>query len=88
MRFDCAEDIIQLTPNWKGERFANGRPKVPENILRRFESVTTEEAWGVLWELVERKRFRSAKDRVYTNAPQSLTRCTPSSTASNDRQSL
>lgn len=50
MRFDCAEDIIQLTPNWKGERFSNGRPKVPENILRRFEAVTTEEAWGVLWQ--------------------------------------
>ncbi len=50
MRFDCAEDIIQLTPNWTGERFPNGRPKVPDNILRRFETVTTEEAWGVLWE--------------------------------------
>ncbi len=49
MRFDCAEDIIQLTPNWKGERFSNGRPKVAEDILRRFEAVTTEEAWGVLW---------------------------------------
>jgi regulator of RNase E activity RraA len=50
MRFDCAEDIIQLTPNWKGERFEDGRPKVPDNVLRRFETVTTEEAWGVLWE--------------------------------------
>ncbi len=50
MRFDCAEDIIQITPNWKGERFSNGRPKVPENVLRRFEAVTTEEAWGVLWQ--------------------------------------
>ncbi len=50
MRFDCAEDIIQLTPNWTGERFPNGRPKVPDTILRRFETVTTEEAWGVLWE--------------------------------------
>lgn len=50
MRFDNPEDIIQLTPNWTGERFANGRPKVSEDILRRFRLVTTEEAWGVLWE--------------------------------------
>lgn len=50
MRFDNAEDIIQITPLWKGERFSNGRPKVPDAILRRLEAITTEEAWGVLWE--------------------------------------
>lgn len=50
MQFDCREDIIQLTPNWTGERFEDGRPKVPEAILRRFQVVTTEEAWGVLWD--------------------------------------
>ncbi len=50
MRFDHPEDIIQITPLWKGERFPNGRPKVPDDILRRLRSVTTEEAWGVLWQ--------------------------------------
>jgi hypothetical protein len=32
MKFDCREDIIQLTPLWEGERFPNGRPNtsVPE----------------------------------------------------------
>jgi len=50
MRFDNPEDIIQLTPNWTGERFENGRPKVPDTLLRRMEVVTTEEAWGVLWD--------------------------------------
>ncbi len=49
MRFDNPEDIIQLTPLWTGERYANGRPRVPDQILRRLEAVTTEEAWGVLW---------------------------------------
>jgi regulator of RNase E activity RraA len=48
-RFDNAEDIIQLTPLWKGERFPNGRPKVPEDILRRIRKITLEEAWGPLW---------------------------------------
>lgn len=50
MKFDHAEDIVQLTPLWKGERFPNGRPKVPDDILRRMCNITLEEAWGPLWQ--------------------------------------
>ena len=35
--------------DWKGERFPNGRPRVPDDILRRMQNVVTEEAWSVLW---------------------------------------
>ncbi|MDF2958907.1 MAG: dimethylmenaquinone methyltransferase [Paenibacillus sp.] len=49
MKFDNPEDIIQLTPLWKGERYANGRPKVPDDVLRRIRKITLEEAWGPLW---------------------------------------
>ena len=49
MKFDCREDIVQLTPLWKGERFEDGRPRVPDDILRRMKNVITEEAWSVLW---------------------------------------
>lgn len=42
------EQIIALTPEWKGERLADGRPNVPENILNRLKNVSLEEAWGVL----------------------------------------
>lgn len=42
------EDLIQYTPEWKGERFADGRPKVPDGILERMKAVTLEEAWAVL----------------------------------------
>ena len=49
MRFDNREDIIQLTPKWEGDRFDNGRPRVPDDILRRLEKVALEEAWGVCW---------------------------------------
>lgn len=42
------EELIFLTPEWKGERFADGRPKVPDNILDRMKLVTLEEAWAVL----------------------------------------
>ncbi len=42
------ELLIQCTPDWKGERFADGRPKVPDSILQRMKSVTLEEAWAEL----------------------------------------
>jgi regulator of RNase E activity RraA len=50
VRFDCREDIIQLTPLWQGERYPNGRPRVPDSVLKRMKNATTEEAWGVLME--------------------------------------
>jgi regulator of RNase E activity RraA len=42
------DELVFLTPEWKGERFADGRPKVPDNILDRMKLVTLEEAWAVL----------------------------------------
>jgi len=42
------EELIFLTPLWKGERFSDGRPKVPDNILRRMKSVSVEEAWATM----------------------------------------
>ena len=42
------DKLITLTPEWEGERYADGRPKVPEGILERMKLVTLEEAWAVL----------------------------------------
>jgi regulator of RNase E activity RraA len=42
------EEIIALTPDWKGERFPDGRPKVPDDIIRRMKPVTIEEAWAIV----------------------------------------
>jgi len=42
------DELIFLTPEWKGERFADGRPKVSDEILQRMKLVTLEEAWAVL----------------------------------------
>jgi regulator of RNase E activity RraA len=42
------ELLIQYTPEWKGERFPDGRPKVPDSILKRMKTVTLEEAWAVV----------------------------------------
>jgi 4-hydroxy-4-methyl-2-oxoglutarate aldolase len=42
------EQRVAVTPEWTGERFPDGRPKVPDGLLERMEKVTAEEAWGVL----------------------------------------
>jgi len=42
------ELLIKYTPEWTGERFADGRPKVSDGILKRMKSVTLEEAWAVV----------------------------------------
>lgn len=42
------EELVFLTPEWKGERFPDGRPKVPDSIIERMKLVTHEEAWAVM----------------------------------------
>jgi regulator of RNase E activity RraA len=46
--FFTPEDVIRYTPDWHGDRFPDGRPKVPEEILDRMKNVTLEEAWATL----------------------------------------
>lgn len=40
--------IKALTPEWKGERLPDGRPKVSDALLERLKNISIEEAWGVL----------------------------------------
>lgn len=42
------EQLIALTPEWKGERFPDGRPKVSDKILARMKAVSVEEVWAVM----------------------------------------
>lgn len=42
------EELIFLTAEWKGERFADGRPKIPDDLLERAKSINIDDAWTVL----------------------------------------
>jgi 4-hydroxy-4-methyl-2-oxoglutarate aldolase len=44
------EQMTAYTRQYAGERFADGRPKVPDSILERMKRVTCEQAWTVLRE--------------------------------------
>ena len=43
-----ADQIKIYTPDWKGERSPDGRPKVSDKFLNRLKNVSMEEAWGYL----------------------------------------
>ena len=40
------EHLIEYTSDWEGERFADGRPRVPDEIIERMRNVTLTQAWG------------------------------------------
>lgn len=42
------EELIFLTAEWKGERFADGRPKVADELLERARRINIDDAWTVL----------------------------------------
>lgn len=45
MLFNTREEIIALTPEWTGERFEDGRPKVADKYLDALYGMTLEELW-------------------------------------------
>src|SRR5215213_4833295 len=48
MIFNSSDRVKALTKLWTGERLADGRPAVPDDIIERMKLVTNDEAWGVL----------------------------------------
>ncbi len=42
------EQIIAITPEWKGDRLPDGRPNVSDKLLERLRNISLEEAWGIL----------------------------------------
>ncbi|WGF88949.1 RraA family protein [Marinivivus vitaminiproducens] len=42
------EELTFLTQAWQGERFEDGRPRVPDDLLERARAVGIDDAWTVL----------------------------------------
>lgn len=42
------DQIIAITPEWKGERMTDGRPFVSDRLMARLKNISTEEAWQIL----------------------------------------
>jgi regulator of RNase E activity RraA len=42
------EELLFLTSAWKGERFPDGRPKIPDELIRRARNIGLDDAWTAL----------------------------------------
>lgn len=42
------EEMIFLTSEWKGERFPDGRPRIPDDLLERAKRIMIDDAWNAL----------------------------------------
>lgn len=63
MHFNVGEDIIQLTSQWKGERFPDGRPRVPDRYLEALKGMPLEEVWKPIFIRGYENQFEG---RLYT----------------------
>lgn len=53
------EQRVAFTPDWYGERFPDGRPRVSDELLQRLKTVTADEAWDVLQGAGYRNQFEA-----------------------------
>ncbi|MBQ2977272.1 MAG: RraA family protein [Clostridia bacterium] len=61
MIFNSREDIIAMTPEWTGERFEDGRPKVADKYLDALYDMTLEELWKPIFVKGYENQFVSMK---------------------------
>ena len=61
MIFYSREEVMAMTPLWKGERFDDGRPKVPDHYLDALYSMTLEELWKPIFVQGYENNFISIK---------------------------
>jgi len=63
------EQRVAVTPEWTGERFPDGRPRVPDGLLERMGKVTAEEAWGVLVGAGYKSQFEGGWKEINAGQP-------------------
>ncbi|MHC4177338.1 MAG: RraA family protein [Planctomycetota bacterium] len=61
------QQLIFYTAEWKGERFPDGRPKVSDDVLKRMEKVSIEEAWAVLRSAGYHNQFEGGWKMIHRN---------------------
>lgn len=63
------EQLAFLTAEWHGERFPDGRPKVPDSIVARMKNVSLEEAWEILRNRGYTSQFEGGWQMVHDDVP-------------------
>jgi len=63
------EELLFLTADWKGERFEDGRPKIPETLLVRAKNIGLDDAWTILRNEGYHNQFADGWKAVHENKP-------------------
>lgn len=63
------EELIFLTSEWKGERFADGRPKIPDDLLERARNIGIDDAWTVLENAGYTNQYEGNWKMVHNDVP-------------------
>ena len=63
------DQLIQYTSQWDGERYDDGRPKVPDRLLERAKNISIEEAWGVLRNEGYENQFEGNWKMIHEDVP-------------------
>jgi regulator of RNase E activity RraA len=63
------EQIMFYTSEWKGERFSDGRPKIPDSLLQRALDVSIEDVWDYLQEQGYRCQFDGGWKALHLDKP-------------------
>lgn len=62
-------DLLAMTSLWKGERYPDGRPRVPDDLLHRMKEVKIEEAWDVLRQRGYESQFAAGWKMIHPDRP-------------------
>jgi regulator of RNase E activity RraA len=68
-QFIPREELIFLTSEWKGERFEDGRPKIPDELLERAKKIAIDDAWTVLKNEGYTNQFEGNWKMVHDDVP-------------------
>ena len=63
------EQMMFYTSDWKGDRFPDGRPKVPDDLLKRALDVSVEDVWDYLREHGYRNQFEGDWQALHIEKP-------------------
>jgi 4-hydroxy-4-methyl-2-oxoglutarate aldolase len=63
------EQMMFYTPDWKGDRFPDGRPKVADSLLKRAVDVSIEDVWDYLREQGYKNQFESGWQALHIEQP-------------------
>ena len=63
------DQMLFYTSEWKGDRFPDGRPRLPDSLLKRATSITIEDLWEYLRAHGYRNQFESGWQALHIDKP-------------------